>query len=600
MCAGGVPIYIAAFLLNCSVHVTVSFGQKTYLCNLMIRIYGTLISIVILCLFASCSDRNMEAGPDDNNSGAAIDSIRQICNYYGKLGLYDSLSEKVLPFFRSACDAGDTAAVLYSGGAISQAYLSSDSIESYQRIMDVMSSYANGDMTPRQGAAYYAVQGIYALKYENNYSMALSCYHKALKYVLKSDDFDNQIIILTNITDIFYKRFDKLGLYYAIQALEISQNHKVLDYSRCYALSSVAKMYALKGEREMVDRYVGELRGLAEINGYEYYEAQIKMIYADLYYVEGDYDMACRTYEELISVSDSLGTTMSLMLYMRYGELCVRINDMERAESIYLEGLERFGKILDGKPAVEIHKRLSELYNRLGDGRRSYLHYLEYVSDNDLSSSVQLEKEFASLLLMNQNTDHIREIQEKELEILRANRRTLYISFILLLLAVLLVSIWVVNRRRQATYRALVRQYQNFMTQLDRSHAVSEEQGDCSCSLSSELFDKIESVIKSSKLYRQNDITLDKVSELVGTNRTYVSKAINHFAGMTFNNYINRFRIQDAAKMIAEKNFDIPFKKISEMLGFNSVSVFYKAFQRETGCTPGQYREQILRMEKDK
>ena len=93
------------------------------------------------------------------------------------------------------------------------------------------------------------------------------------------------------------------------------------------------------------------------------------------------------------------------------------------------------------------------------------------------------------------------------------------------------------------------------------------------------------------KIYRRKDISLDIIAEALGTNRTYISKCINNIAKMTFYNYINMYRIREATDIISKGNMN--FKELSDFLGYSSLSVFYRAFQRDTGLLPGKYRQAI-------
>ena len=42
------------------------------------------------------------------------------------------------------------------------------------------------------------------------------------------------------------------------------------------------------------------------------------------------------------------------------------------------------------------------------------------------------------------------------------------------------------------------------------------------------------------------------------------------------------------------------FKQLADDIGYNSVTVFSKAFQRETGCTPSIYRKEVRGYKSDK
>lgn len=90
------------------------------------------------------------------------------------------------------------------------------------------------------------------------------------------------------------------------------------------------------------------------------------------------------------------------------------------------------------------------------------------------------------------------------------------------------------------------------------------------------------------------DLTLDKLAEKLQTNRTYLSKAINTYAGMSFSSYVNMYRINEATRIISDPARDVLFKKLADDIGFNSVPVFSSVFQKETGLLPSNYRKEVL------
>ena len=76
------------------------------------------------------------------------------------------------------------------------------------------------------------------------------------------------------------------------------------------------------------------------------------------------------------------------------------------------------------------------------------------------------------------------------------------------------------------------------------------------------------------KIYKDNFITKDKVAEILGTNRTYLSRIINEQSKLSFTHYVNRFRIEEAIRLLSDPNNETPLKAISTELGFNSISTF--------------------------
>ena len=94
-------------------------------------------------------------------------------------------------------------------------------------------------------------------------------------------------------------------------------------------------------------------------------------------------------------------------------------------------------------------------------------------------------------------------------------------------------------------------------------------------------------------------ITKDKVAEILGTNRTYLSRIINEQSKLSFTHYVNRFRIEEAIRLLSDPNNETPLKAISTELGFNSISTFYNLFQSSVGMTPSQYRNKVMELQKE-
>ena len=113
-----------------------------------------------------------------------------------------------------------------------------------------------------------------------------------------------------------------------------------------------------------------------------------------------------------------------------------------------------------------------------------------------------------------------------------------------------------------------------------------------------ELFERLEAMMKSQKLYRNSNINIENVAAELSTNRTYLSSAINKYSGMSFPNYINKYRISEAVSIISDPDNDTTIKELYIDLGYKNRNSFDHAFIKETGMTPVNYREQISKMHK--
>ena len=117
------------------------------------------------------------------------------------------------------------------------------------------------------------------------------------------------------------------------------------------------------------------------------------------------------------------------------------------------------------------------------------------------------------------------------------------LSFSLAIIIIVLVLLYYLYRRKNKLYLSIVKQNQEAIkreTKLnirikELEHQNNNPEKYASSSLtdekSSELFCHLERLMRENKIYRDNTINKDKVSELLGTNRTYLSRIINEQTG---------------------------------------------------------------------
>ena len=112
------------------------------------------------------------------------------------------------------------------------------------------------------------------------------------------------------------------------------------------------------------------------------------------------------------------------------------------------------------------------------------------------------------------------------------------------------------------------------------------------------LFKRLESLMTEEQIYKDPLLTKEKVADMLGTNRTYLSQIINEQSNKNFTQYINEYRIYEAVRILSDPQNTQPLKALSVELGFNSMTTFYKLFQQQTSMTPAQYRKQVNELKK--
>ena len=102
-------------------------------------------------------------------------------------------------------------------------------------------------------------------------------------------------------------------------------------------------------------------------------------------------------------------------------------------------------------------------------------------------------------------------------------------------------------------------------------------------------------LMSQEKVYLESDLTMPKLAELMHCSVNHLSQAVNSGFGMSFFDFLNSYRIEEAKKMLSQEN---PQSKaildVSFAVGFNSNSAFYAAFKKSTQQTPAQFRRSFL------
>lgn len=88
------------------------------------------------------------------------------------------------------------------------------------------------------------------------------------------------------------------------------------------------------------------------------------------------------------------------------------------------------------------------------------------------------------------------------------------------------------------------------------------------------------------------DLSLDRLSELVHLNSSYLSTMYKQYTGRNLSDYISFLRVEKAKEMLADSSCKI--HEISLQVGFGTAGYFTRFFKKFTGLTPKEYRNSHL------
>jgi AraC-like DNA-binding protein len=87
------------------------------------------------------------------------------------------------------------------------------------------------------------------------------------------------------------------------------------------------------------------------------------------------------------------------------------------------------------------------------------------------------------------------------------------------------------------------------------------------------------------------ELDLERVVVATGVNRTKINDVLKSEFSMTFTSYLNKLRLEEAARRLAEQG-DTTVAEIAYAVGYANVSYFSKLFKAAYRCTPTAFRTQ--------
>lgn len=86
--------------------------------------------------------------------------------------------------------------------------------------------------------------------------------------------------------------------------------------------------------------------------------------------------------------------------------------------------------------------------------------------------------------------------------------------------------------------------------------------------------------------------SLPEIAAQLSYNPSYLCRTFKSHVGITILDYYYKLKIGEAQRMILEKN--LPLKKVSDDLNFDTIQYFTRIFKKYTGVTPAQFRASII------
>lgn len=568
-----------------------------------IHYLAIIISLLGIIVISSCRANGLGNAVSSGTPKEASESDRlnKLWAIFVQKGETAELRKYADSLFRKYSKDNRRRVSTYPAAYLASTYLYDNNRDSAKKYLDFLdSNIVKGN--PPYGL-FCNTMSEYAVKYEADYSKALKYLKNGYEYYDSIGDRINQSLILNNISILYLQKSDTTGYSYAVKAYQLSSSLGD-PYSKCLSTITLSRMEYLTGKLEEALRHCDE--AMSYIMSHE--ELGIQQVEAyltagDIYTAKDDFRKADSCFSKAFETLDEIADeSVHTKLYLSYGDFLFKSGKTKEARDSYLSGI----RIAESNNSIDnvymLYLGLSKAYESLGDKDKALYYYKKYYEASTAAFNHYKEKEFNQLLNDYEKIKYEKDLQQKELEISNSRKTIIIISAILAITLVITLALVYTYKKKDRMYTILVRRHQESLRQIEYIEKLETEKSENEDSKSQseiELFNRLENLMKTKKMFKETELTLDKIAVELDSNRTYVSSVINKYSGMTFPNYLNKYRINEAISIISDPDTEVVLKAVCREIGYKSMSAFYRAFQKETGCTPSVYRDKVIMLKKN-
>ena len=393
-------------------------------------------------------------------------------------------------------------------------------------------------------------------------------------------------LLVANIAEVLTLRNEEAGLEYAEKCYLLGRQNNDPYLIYCGAIS-MARNLCLNRKMEEAWRYTREADRLSKRYDFKN-RSDIYNTYGEIALEAGDYMKAGLYYEQAIREHGFSQAAYVVSTYVGYGRALI-------AQKKYKSALEKLqiGKEISEKNITSLFRRevyllLSACYDRLGEPKEALEYYKKYTAESFRLYNEDKERTEKELMVRYETEKRNKELAQKNMLLQKEQNRVMALVGITFVVLIVVLLFYINYRRKNRLYKQIVRESVDWLAKERQfSKRIAEQE-------------KQLRLMQNDQVYKNSLFTREKMAELLGTNRTYLSQTINEQTGLTFTHYMNKYRIEEARRILADPQDDTPIKAIAADLGFSSVTTFYTLFKAVVQMSPDQYRKHARSLRENK
>lgn len=447
--------------------------------------------------------------------------------------------------------------------------------------------------------------GIYSLFVNSDTYTAISYYFQVLEEARLLGDRRMCAVMLSNISGVYFQRKDTTGLRYAEDAMRIAREcgeEVPLFYGTMNALQYYLMLDSLPGRAEAALSDLERMYAGGDFSGL----ADLYMYRAQLCEKKGDVAGAYRNYAFAMEHFDTAGVSSITAIYVFYAHLLRSEHRLATAIGVLEQGLAYVDSCGISVHQEKLLKELSHCYAEAGQRDKALAYAFRYQDCLERRFDDVRERALQEMRVKHDIYSREQQIDRQRMEILDNHFKMALLGGGIVVLFVALGMAYYQYRKKDRLYGIIVARNRESMQReqalqkqveaLRTGEGVSQAAAGLSSDKQQDLMTRFTALMDERRLFTDPSLTVAAVADELGTNRTYLSRAINESTGKTFTQVVNSYRVRQAVAEISDLEADKPLKQIALESGFSSLSTFYTAFQSAVGMTPARYRAKLKEM----
>lgn len=458
-------------------------------------------------------------------------------------------------------------------------------------------------------AMAYELLGFGYVNLDLDLTHGLSYYPEALNNAKAAGDQKLVISILNNITEAHRWWQDFSGITFAEEALKQSRESDY-KYGILNSLLNVVhfKLLCMR-DNDGLPKMIDEIKSIQNKYGYVS-QGEIALLDGHIAMTQGNDVLAASIFSDALdSGAPVMPTFLRLKILMYYSWVLILLHEYEKAIEVSHEALKLCTTSGFKIFSTSLISSIAYCKEQLGDYKAAYNYLKTYQWKMDSLWILKQDQMLSQVRVENEVRLNESKISRQQSQLKARQRYIIFlVSIGVILVAGLLLMIHL-YRRKQRLVRAVIEREKESVVreklmkqsleqakaELAEASKTPDNRPQSSTPLTEERMDdlmvRFNELMTEKRLYADNNVNIKSVADILETNRTYLSNAINHVFNKSFPQVLAEYRVRAAIEMMNDTTCSLPLKAIASEVGFSSPSVFFTTFRNVVGITPAAYRK---------